>query len=202
MQRHEAPNIAVGIHLPSDIVRAPSAPPPTRPVSGECIDHSCRGRCGDVPHGSFYRWSGRGFLRDVAQNPPRRARGLLRPVPRRRGGGGREGTRHGSRDGRHRRAVLDTSDIRRAQALVNARRFAEALALLRPLTETASLTNFLARGRRSMRCDEPYSLKPLRQRAALVSTTPSASAKRSLGPCGPSQRRLGALATKLGELAG
>ena len=50
-------------------------------------------------------------------------------------------------------------------------------------------------GRRSMRCDWPYSLKPLRQRAALVSTTPSAS----FSPCGQPQHRLGALATKIGD---
>ena len=39
------------------------------------------------------------------------------------------------------------------------------------------------------RASGPYSLKPLRQRVALVSTTPSASAKRSFGPCGPHTRK-------------
>ena len=37
---------------------------------------------------------------------------------------------------------------------------------------------------------------------ALVSTTPSAARERSLGPCGPTPRRLDALATKVGETSG
>ena len=48
-----------------------------------------------------------------------------------------------------------------------------------------------------MRCDWPYSLKPLRRRYSYAFS----SAKRSFGPCGQSQRRLGALATKLGEIS-
>ena len=63
------------------------------------------------------------------------------------------------------------------------------------------LTNFLASGRRSMRCDWPYSLKPLRQRARASVDYAFSSAKRSFGPCGQPQRRLGALATKVGEIS-
>ena len=55
--------------------------------------------------------------------------------------------------------------------------------------QSAKLTNFLASGRGSARCEKAYSLKPLRQRAASGSATLSASAKRSFGPCGQNIRK-------------
>ena len=84
------------------------------------------------------------------------------------------------------------------------------------------LRSFHTYGLQSARRGEPCSLKPLQQRAAPVSATPSAARKRSLGPCDPNtlksllffsviplfenifdvstlRRHLEALATNIGE---
>ena len=53
-----------------------------------------------------------------------------------------------------------------------------------------------------MRGDRPYSLKPLRQRVSAGVSYAFSSAQRSLGPCGEPLHRLGALATRVGEVSG